>query len=348
MRGRVVTLILVFALCFVVCSVSRIELAVAQESPIYIRADGKVEPSNIPIQRNGNVYTFQNDIINYFLYIQCSNVVVDGANYTLQGNGTYFRGLLVYGDNVTIKNVHVSQFGSGIQLYANNVTIVRNNLTENTCGITISESSSRNRILENNIMCNGDKGVYIQGGGFNFVYENEISDNGSGITIESSQNNTFYGNSLGNVRSNVNIINAAYNLFFDNNLTSYSGATFRFVYAWNNTFHHNNFFGKTEVLDNGGLLSPFFPNSSSISNSSINIWDDGTEGNYWEAYNGSDANLDGKGDTPFLIYNNNADNYPLIEPVLIPEFPSWTILPLLLTAVLVLAIYKKQLAKTPN
>jgi parallel beta-helix repeat protein len=327
---------------------SQIELVNAQESPIYIRADGSIDPSTAPIHRNGNVYTFQNDIINHFIYIQCPNVVVDGANYKLQGNGTYFRGVLVYCDNVTIKNMYISQFGSGVQLNANNITLFGNNLTENTCGITISESSSCNRILENNITKNSDKGIQIDGVGFNTIHANEISDNGSGITIDNSQNNIIYGNHFENSGSSINIVNATHNLFFDNNLTSYSGDTFRFTFAWNNTFHHNNFVGTIKVVDNGWLLLPFFPNSSSNSNSSLNIWDDGTEGNYWEAYNGSDNNQDGIGDLPYQVYDSNVDNYPLIEAVSIPEFPSWTILPLILTVVLVLVIYNKQLAKKPN
>ncbi len=335
-------LILVLILCFTVVSIPQIGVVKAQESPIYIGEDGSIEPSTVPIRRNGNVYTFKNDIINYFLYIQCANIVIDGANYKLQGNGTFFRGVLVYRDNVTIKNMHISQFGSGVHLSSNNITLFRNHLTENTCGITTSKFSSHNLILENNVTNNMDKGIHLQGAGFNIIYGNEISSNGSGINIENSENNTIYGNSLENNGSNINIADAGNNLFFDNNLTSYSGNTFRFSFARNNTFHHNNFFGRIEVVDRGLVFPNWIPNSS------INIWDDGAEGNYWEDYNGSDINGDGIGDNPYLIYDSNVDNYPLIEPVFIPEFPSWIILPLLMTSTLVVIVYRKKLHKTPN
>jgi len=57
----------------------------------------------------------------------------------------------------------------------------------------------------------------------------------------------------------------------------------------------------------------------------VNIWDDGypSGGNYWSDYNGTDlfsgsyqneTGSDGIGDTPYVIDENNQDNYPLIAP----------------------------------
>ena len=37
-------------------------------------------------------------------------------------------------------------------------------------------------------------------------------------------------------------------------------------------------------------------------------------GNYWSDYEGSDANGDGIGETPYSIMEDDYDNYPLIEP----------------------------------
>jgi hypothetical protein len=76
----------------------------------------------------------------------------------------------------------------------------------------------------------------------------------------------------------------------------------------------------------------------------INSWDNGTVGNFWDDYHGTDNNDDGIGDTPYIIDENNQDNYPLIEPTVIPEFPSWT--PLLITLIsflIVAVIYKQKL-----
>jgi hypothetical protein len=46
--------------------------------------------------------------------------------------------------------------------------------------------------------------------------------------------------------------------------------------------------------------------------SPINSWDNGMEGNYWSNYVGVDSNLDGIGDTPYVIDANNTDHFPLM------------------------------------
>ncbi|MEJ2281504.1 MAG: hypothetical protein P8X97_06290 [Candidatus Bathyarchaeota archaeon] len=79
---------------------------------------------------------------------------------------------------------------------------------------------------------------------------------------------------------------------------------------------------------------------------SSNTWDDGypSGGNYCSVYNGIDNNGDEIGDIPYIIGENNQDNYPFINPIdieTIPEFPSWTILPLFLMTALIILSYRK-------
>jgi len=78
------------------------------------------------------------------------------------------------------------------------------------------------------------------------------------------------------------------------------------------------------------------------------------DGNYWKEYKGVDDNRDGFGDTPFTVYwvdygDKNItcnDNHPLMEPTVIPEFPSWTPLLIMLVAVVVVAVvYRNRLDK---
>ena len=54
---------------------------------------------------------------------------------------------------------------------------------------------------------------------------------------------------------------------------------------------------------------------------SVNFWDNGTGGNYWSNYTGVDSNGDRIGDTSHIINKNNQDNYPRMNPNIIPEFP---------------------------
>jgi len=89
---------------------------------------------------------------------------------------------------------------------------------------------------------------------------------------------------------------------------------------------------------------------------SSNIWNYDSIGNYWSDYNGTDSNGDGIGDTPYMISTSpeeygDADNYPLMEPVddtLIPEFPSWTPLLIMLVVVLVVAVIYRRILSKPN
>ena len=78
---------------------------------------------------------------------------------------------------------------------------------------------------------------------------------------------------------------------------------------------------------------------------SVNIWDNGFEGNYWDNYNGTDGDGNGIGDTPYIINENNQDNYPLVN--VIPENNRITLGFLFLgIALLVLKfVYNKRIGK---
>ncbi|MEM1590161.1 MAG: NosD domain-containing protein [Candidatus Bathyarchaeia archaeon] len=92
------------------------------------------------------------------------------------------------------------------------------------------------------------------------------------------------------------------------------------------TFYHNNFINNTiQVHSSTPVGKP-------------NVWDNGREGNYWSDYNGTDANGDGIGDTPYIIERQTVwiepttqtpiifgedteDRYPLMKPVKIEVTP---------------------------
>jgi parallel beta-helix repeat protein len=140
------------------------------------------------------------------------------------------------------------------------------------------------------------------------ITQNNLTENIHGIYLCSSSDNTVYSNNISR--------NAANGIYL--------------YYSESNSFFYNNFIDNTNHVYTVGTSS--------------NSWDNGTEGNYWTSYTGTDNNADGIGDTPHLLDGNNQDNYPLVNTI--PEFPSWAILPILIAATLVAIIYRKKLRNT--
>jgi parallel beta-helix repeat protein len=140
------------------------------------------------------------------------------------------------------------------------------------------------------------------------ITQNNLTENIHGIYLCSSSDNTVYGNNISR--------NAANGIYL--------------YYSESNSFFYNNFIDNTNHVYTVGASS--------------NSWDNGTEGNYWTSYTGTDNDADGIGDTPHVLDGNNQDNYPLVNTI--PEFPSWAILPILITATLAAIIYRKKLRNT--
>jgi hypothetical protein len=101
------------------------KLAIAQTSEtVIIKDDGSIEGTN-KIEHNGNIYTFTGNISGN-IQIQKSNIIIDGAGFTLQGNnGT---GIEISREatehphpsefdiwNVTVKNLRVTSCHIGIR-----------------------------------------------------------------------------------------------------------------------------------------------------------------------------------------------------------------------------------------
>ena len=218
-----------------------------------------------------------------------------------------------------------------IELYkSSNNTIARNTVT-NTEGVDYSNgitlySSNYNNITENNITQNQYSGIKLETSRYNLIAYNNLTYNAQGMSLqEYSSNNTIYGNNVAhNHNSAVYVQDASYNLLFGNN---------------------------------------FFANNHQIGGwDSRNIWDNGTIGNYWSDYNGTDENNDGIGDSPYSFIIDirwpptadpitNYDNFPLMEPVdikaIVPEFPSWAPLLIMLVAVVAIAVvYRRKFSKT--
>lgn len=197
-------------------------LIVKASGTIYIRVDGSIDPPTANITRDEYNITYTFTDSNYdSLYIERSNIIVNGSGFKLQGPKSQTGLYLNQTSNVTIMNMEINDFRgwSGVALYrcsnitisnvivannqqhgidiyqSSNVTIVKSNITRNEHGITVIYSSNV-KISENNITKN-----YPLGAGWVCSIEvmyslnvtingNNITDNENGIAITLNSNNT--------------------------------------------------------------------------------------------------------------------------------------------------------------
>jgi parallel beta-helix repeat protein len=216
---------------------------------------------------------------------------VNQQNKTIPSDAGYVA--LVNCTNITVKNLSLAKEVQGILLsHTTNSIIAKNNLTNCDYGVLL-HNSSHNTINENNIKNIRRYGVELkEDSNSNRIFGNHIETGiGTGIDFFGALNNRIVGNNITN--NNVGIF--------------VSGSP-------NNIIHHNNFINNTKQV-NDVYYVLFFGSPT------VNIWDNGSEGNYWSDYTGQDANGDGIGDTAYNIYEKNQDNYPLMSPVVISDFP---------------------------
>ncbi len=260
--------------------------------------------------------------------------------------------------NIISENTITDSKYDGVYLYdcSECNTISGNNITNNYDGVYLYWSGN-NTISENTIISNNYDGVYFFWSDNNTISGNTIADNDfRGIFFWASSGNNISGNTNTNNYDGI-CVHGANTTITDNTLTgneygialhgsgtiisgnnitgSKQYAISLYDCAYNRIFHNN-------LIDN--------TNQIRLSCSS-STWDDGypSGGNYLSDYTGTDSDGDGIGDTPYIIDENNQDNYPLMEPATIPEFPSWT--PILLTSIMfavILAVYKRKLSNPNN
>jgi parallel beta-helix repeat protein len=150
---------------------------------IRILFEGSIFPANVPIQRNGDVYTFTDNVYAQIV-VDRDNIVIDGAGYTLQGNYNGTRpDLWVIGQgpdqeynetaipwtvgidlanedlhNLKVKNLNIKNFYIGMYIWTSNNTITGCAVSDNIVGILLSGDS--NTITENYIARN-EEGIFF-------------------------------------------------------------------------------------------------------------------------------------------------------------------------------------------
>jgi parallel beta-helix repeat protein len=349
---------------------------------IFIKADGTVEGTD-KIQRDKDIYMFTDDIFDEIV-VKRSNIILDGKGYSLHGSWKEIGINLTNLRNVTIKNTNIHNFATAILIQDSiNCNISGNTISRNQNGIILRESS--NNILENNDIYNGHNfAVYgselshfindidttntINSGNKKFYYltnqENLVINpsnfpdvgylalvncknitvqnlllvsNGQGVLLAFTTDSKIVKNYMESNRIGIELVSSSNNYIIENNITNTGSAIYFDSQSSNNTIYHNTFV-------NYNTIDPLV--KFHIEPGSVNVWDNGAEGNYWTWNNNNftDNDGDGIGDEPYVIDENNQDNHPLLLDILLPhlpEFPSSFILVFILVAGLTIILTKK-------
>ena len=223
------------------------------------------------------------------IYIRADGSV-DPPTAPIQRDGnTYTLTDNIY-DEIDVEKDNIVVDGAGFTLQGTAAYISR--------GIDLSGRS--NVTVENMEIRNFMDGIYLVPSSNSTITRNNITANtGSGIWTAGVSNN-ITGNYIAN--NNIGIL--------------FEGS--------HDLIYHNNFINNTKQVEDICWTNPWLP-------SSANILDDSypSGGNYWSDYeerypNATEIDNSGIWNTPYAIDENNQDNYPLMKPVEIPEFPDTT------------------------
>jgi nitrous oxidase accessory protein NosD len=321
MKKTTVALLILIA----VLSVTQFESSNAEVSdvimPIYINADGSIEPSTAPIQHSGNVYSLTDNIQNSNITIQCNNIILNGAGFSLQGLGENSSNLAAVSltcTNVTVFNFTISDWNTGVLGVYDNNTIQSNIFSNNHIDVAV---------YANDYLITGNQ----------IGPQRIVGDN---VTV--SKNQII----LGDYQTGFWITNCT-NLKIESNNVTFSKLSAFFISPQNSYFqiYHNNFLN-VEVIDGGTLIFPKMDLP----------WDNGVEGNYWSDYKArypQAVEIDNSGIGSIAYVSNLppkvvTDRYPLMEPYNFdtptpPEIPelNWTILPIISALTLICMIFVK-------
>ena len=288
------------------------------------------------------------------IYVKANGVSIHGFNVTNGSTGIYAysnacvtgnnlnnnkgSGIFLYGSGNNVSGNIETDNNVGIYLYGSSGNgICGNDASDNRLigiyllnssgdnllqGNTVngihygifSYNSGHNDLLENAV--NGDYyGVYLYNSSDNVIDRNAANDSNAGIYLHGYRNNVSGNTVNGDIVGLCISTNSSDNSACENTVVNNSYGIY--VYGssgdrlWSNVIMQNTI----NAYVNGGL----------------NNWNSASEqvytyngqryvnyiGNFWGDYRGHDLNGDGIGDTPYAVYANNADLYPMLQGVIV-------------------------------
>jgi parallel beta-helix repeat protein len=153
-------------------------------------------------------YTFPNT--GYLALVNCMNVTVQ--ELSLQNNVL----LAAFSQNLTIAQNNITKGGINLQ-HVSYVNASTNALISGDDALTIGNSFSI-IVATNNVTQNSNHGIYLESSTGNKIIDNNIAENSIGVEADSSTNNTIIRNSItSNKEYGILLTNSNLNMIYHNN-----------------------------------------------------------------------------------------------------------------------------------
>lgn len=274
---------------------------------------------------------------------QINNITLNFGSINAKGAGIITSGSYQY-----ISQNYIDDVGTAIQCSGSYNQIIGNTISNSS---DVSLSGSHNIFTDNYVPI--EKGtltlVYFEDVNSNFISNNTLS---ADVSLQNGDSNTIYDNKIEGSLYVGQVGSASSNLIAKNMIegSTTDGAIIMFSGS------NNEFYGNLVINNSVGLAlgatgigvnqnneynNVFFYNMF-IENSEGNVvnrqvvgsnsFDNGSVGNYWDNYltkypNSTEVDNSGVGNTPYQVYGNIPDNYPLIAPFDLSsisiEIPAW-------------------------
>jgi parallel beta-helix repeat protein len=202
---------------------------------IHIRGDGSISPSMVPIQRDGDLYTLTGNITDFDgIVVERDDMVLDGADFIVQGSGEGVGVLLSRMSNVTVSNMEIRGFSVGISLGSfSGATVNGIKMTNNTDGMRISgwggmAGPSCGNVVSGNMIIDNENGIVMEGAVLgNLIEENVVANNtyfGMALLTEAPEHspvaeNVISGNTIADNGEGIYLLASSHNSISGNNIT---------------------------------------------------------------------------------------------------------------------------------
>ena len=208
-----------------------------------------------------------------------------GTGATIDGDHVGTVVYVAFTRDVRIVGLTVVNGGSGGNLEGSNDSGIRVFLCSN-CSIIDS-------VVENchNGIMSASSNSLIAG--------NKLTRNKTGILPLDCTNSTICGNKISSNEYGIFLLNCNNSTICDNILEGNDHGID--LYGSDDDFVKQNDFVENTV-------------QARVQISGNNQWDDGSHGNYWSDYNGTDEDHNGVGNNPYIIDENNTDRCPSMTP----------------------------------